>query len=315
MKSIRLFLICILFFSPFFVSAKVEQFVDGSQFSGLNCETYTSLKLKRAVKYCVHRTRPDLVPLKGEPVIYFFHGINGGAASWVDNGYAEAMEILSKEENFPSFTWVSFDTEAMSFFSDFQSRTNGTQAYETWFISEFIPFIENRFSLCDQRACRMTAGVSMGGFGALKTAMRHPDLFSASAANSPALAPFNAYESFDRWNQFFSRHPVGPVRGQLLLAQVKRVFPSFEVFDQNEVAILTEKLKNQSQFPKLYFDVGGKDYFGFQEGYFRFRDALLQNEISHTAEYFPDGSHELFWERRWWLIRWVRDQVLTIENQ
>lgn len=272
------------------------------------CHSYSSDRLNQTLRYCVFRSRPDLEPVSGEPALFFFHGIGGGAASWTENGYQEAMEILSVEESFPPFTVVSFDTNSTSFFADANGLSEGAGAYESWFVKDFVPFVTQKFDLCSTKECRGVAGVSMGGLGALKTALRHSGLFSFAAANSPALVPFNAWKSDADWNSYFSRHEVGIFRGRVLLERARRVFQSWDQSNWNDPTWLIENFGDLNSIPALYFDVGGRDYFGFQEGFFRFKQSLEARGITYASYYEPNGGHELFWDRRWWLLRFVRER-------
>jgi S-formylglutathione hydrolase FrmB len=143
----------------------------------VSCTSYQSPMLEKKVGYCIQRSRPDLAPQAGEPVIYFMHGLWGGAGSWKGNGYGEALEVLSARENYPAFTVVSFDTTGTSFFSDPERVHPGRGSFESWLVQEFMPRIEANQNLCSKRECRAIAGISMGGLGALKTSLRYPDLF------------------------------------------------------------------------------------------------------------------------------------------
>jgi len=267
--------------------------------------------LGHEVNYCLHRTLPEQPAQPGEPVVYFMHGVNGSSKSWMDNGYAEVIEILTKEERFPAMTFVSFDTEGMSFFSDVGGPGPGRRGYETWFVTEFLPFVEKTWNLCAKRECRGIAGLSMGGGGALKTALRHPDLFRVAAANSAALMPFNIHENDFSWLAYFSRHQVGPLQGMVMLNDVRRVLPTEEIADDNDPSVLVDRMADASALPQLYFDVGGKDYFGFHEGFFRLKGVLEKKKLPFTSVFIPEGTHDVFWDRRWWLIRFVRDQFLV----
>ncbi|MEK6580558.1 MAG: alpha/beta hydrolase-fold protein [Bdellovibrionota bacterium] len=283
--------------------------------NGPRCESYKSEFLNRNVRYCIQRSRPNFHRISKEPVVYFFHGINGGAKSWTDNGYAEALDQMAEPESFPPITFVSFDTSALSMFSDYGGQQQGENAYETWFITEFIPMIEAKLDLCRSRNCRFTAGVSMGGYGALKMALRHSDLFSAAAANSPSLFPFSLWEPNGAWISYFSRHEVGSVRGMALLFEVRNIFQNTASADQNDPDWLARSFWNTSQFPLLYFDVGGKDYFGFDEGFFRFKSSLEKKGVHFESTFVPDGTHELFWQRRYDLLRFFKFRILNANRR
>jgi len=274
------------------------------------CQNHYSRIRGKDVRFCVQRSRPELPAEIGEPVVYFFHGITGNADSWKGNGYAEALDILGPEENMPPFTVVSFDTSATSFFSDRNEEKAGSRAYETWFVREFMPYIEKTYQVCAERRCRGTGGLSMGGYGALKTAIKYKELFSFAGVNSAAVSPFNVWNGLPEWNEYFGRHPVGPWRGHALLQEIRGVFRNKEQYDRNDPVLLLEAIKNEEEAPRLYLDVGGKDYFGFQEGYFRLTKVLDERRWAYDSFFDPHGGHDIVQDRRWWLIRFFRDQVL-----
>jgi len=57
--------------------------------------------------------------------------------------------------------------------------------YSDFFIREFIPYIESHYSIRRERSARAISGFSMGGYGALRFAFAHPELFSSSARRVP----------------------------------------------------------------------------------------------------------------------------------
>lgn len=276
-----------------------------SQFKGLNCTHYDSSFLGRAVPYCVHRSHSELGRRKGDKIVYFFHGMNGSAKHWESTGYAEVLNTLSQEPNFPQTTFVSFDTEGMSFFSDHKDKTEGGKAYESWLIEEFMPYIETELETCTTRECRATVGLSMGGFGALKIALRNATLFSAAAANCPALAPMNIYDEYVKWKAYFNRHPIGSFKGGFMLQMIKGVFSNWDSFEDNDPSTLVKDISDK-EMPALYFDAGGKDYYGFQEGFERMKKVLNSKNAKYLAHFEPNMGHEISTKTRWDAMRFLR---------
>lgn len=256
-----------------------------------SCDYQDSAILGHRVKWCAERSRPDIAPEAGEPVVYFMHGIFGGARNWVSDGYSAALDKM-RIAKVPAVTFVSFDTSAMSFFSDEGDRHWGPGAYETWLIEEFMPYIEGRFNLCHERDCRALAGVSMGGYGALKTALRHPKLFGHVAVNSPALGPFGLFESDRAWWNYFNEHSIGGVRGMPLLYQLRRVQPTPQVAEANDPIWLAAHLRHRSDMPALYLDVGDHDDFGFEVGFARFNAILDSRGLRHES-HLVSGNHSV----------------------
>jgi S-formylglutathione hydrolase FrmB len=261
------------------------------------CTSYNSPMLGKSVNYCIDRTTPDVPAEEGEPVAYFMHGTNGNATTWTKNDYASALEKLRNSgEVLPPMTFVSFDTSAYSFFSDHYK--NGVlvenQAYETWFITEFVPYIESIYGVCDQRECRAMIGESMGGFGAFKTTLRHIDMFSAIAVNSPALPPFSVRAPLAKWELFFSHHLIGPIEGFLLIEIVRKLFPTEAIWDQNDPIQLTENYDSPYPYPALYFDMGGWDTYGFNVGYHILKSKLDAQNIPYETNYDPHAGHDMW---------------------
>jgi S-formylglutathione hydrolase FrmB len=66
-------------------------------------------------------------------------------------------------------------------YSDWKGETDGHFApqWETYHITQLVPFIDANFNTIKNRSGRAIAGASMGGFGALKYAGRFPGVFSA----------------------------------------------------------------------------------------------------------------------------------------
>jgi S-formylglutathione hydrolase FrmB len=63
----------------------------------------------------------------------------------------------------------------------------GPPMYETYVIRQLIPLIDARYRTIADRSERAVFGISMGGYGAMMVAARHPDLFAAAATLSGAV--------------------------------------------------------------------------------------------------------------------------------
>ncbi|MEQ1875065.1 MAG: alpha/beta hydrolase-fold protein [Bdellovibrionia bacterium] len=274
------------------------------------CDSYNSPMLEKNVRFCTQRSRPASKQKAGEPVVYVMHGVFGNALGWVGGGYAEALDLLGANEKVPPFTIVSFDTSGTSFFSDVGTEHAGTASYETWFITEFIPYIESTRNLCRERSCRSLVGISMGGYGALKTGLKYPDLFHAVAARSPALIDMNPYDSLKSWKEYFARHPISVAHGMALLFRARSIFTSREYFERNNPFKLVREIPAE-KIPELYIDVGGRDFYGFQEGFFKFMRELAERGKKVTSTYLDAGSHDMDMERRWAVLDFVSKNLIS----
>jgi len=115
------------------------------------------------------------------PVTYYVAGTNSNQTTFrtAYNG-----EVLTKD--FSSI--VVMPSGEAGYWSDwFNSGSEGPPKYESFVISELIPLIDAQFRTNPVRSQRAIMGESMGGYGALMLAARHPDKFVAAASLSGAV--------------------------------------------------------------------------------------------------------------------------------
>jgi S-formylglutathione hydrolase FrmB len=119
------------------------------------------------------------------PVLFLLHG--GGADSdqsnWTDRGLAEALT-----DGLPLIV-VMPDGGKGGWYSDWlrPDSAEGPQRWEQYHVGELLPFVRSHLGTRTDRAGTAIAGLSMGGFGAVHYAARHPDLFGFAAAFSGAV--------------------------------------------------------------------------------------------------------------------------------
>src|SRR3954453_9733178 len=120
------------------------------------------------------------------PVLYLLHGCSDDWRWWSDKGGAEA-----ESAPYPVIV-VMPDASAQNtsggwyadWFSDGSFRD---PRWESYHVGELIPWVDSHLQTVAARSGRAIAGLSMGGFGAMTYASRHPDLFAAAAAFSGAV--------------------------------------------------------------------------------------------------------------------------------
>ena len=120
------------------------------------------------------------------PVVYFLHGLFNDDTSWAVDRYGSLppqIEQMMVEKRVPEFLMVHPQGQN-SFYTD---SADGTRPFEKYLGEDLIREIESNFRAKRDRKNRAIGGTSMGGFGALKLAMKHPDLFSSVLAGSPIV--------------------------------------------------------------------------------------------------------------------------------
>lgn len=138
--------------------------------------TFYSAALQRTMPYRV------VLPAhynSGEklPVIYLLHGGGENFRNWTnDSDVAQCAApgiILVMPEGNSSY-YVN-------------SARNPQDRYEDYIVKDLIADVEQRFPAAGNRDRRAIVGVSMGGFGAIVLALKHPEIFGFAAGLSPAL--------------------------------------------------------------------------------------------------------------------------------
>ncbi|WP_320054786.1 alpha/beta hydrolase-fold protein [uncultured Acetobacteroides sp.] len=123
------------------------------------------------------------------PILYLLHGMSGVNTSWFDNEHAKevADQLIASGE---ACEMIIVSPNAGGNVSD--GAWNGYfdmpgWKYETFFYSEFLPFIEKTYRVIGDKQHRAIAGLSMGGGGATAYGQKHSDMFSSVYAMSALM--------------------------------------------------------------------------------------------------------------------------------
>jgi S-formylglutathione hydrolase FrmB len=157
---------------------------------------------------------------------------------------------------------------------------DGKVKYEDFLLQEFLPGIEARYRVSPGRENRGVSGVSMGGYGALHLAFRHPELFSAVSAHSPAL--------IGQIPAFAAPTPASGIRVRVL-GETFGSPPDPAFWDRNS-PLTTARTANLAGL-RIYFDCGDRDDFGFEAGAELLDKILTKRRIPHDAHIYP-GRHD-----------------------
>lgn len=212
------------------------------------------------------------------PVLYFLHGMFGNEREFERRGVAAAISRMRDEGKIGDFIIVSPAGE-----NSFYLNAKNGAAYEDAIIKDLIPFIEKNYRIIGTPATRSIQGISMGGWGALLLAFKHPEMFSSVTTHCAAL--FNELPHLsgtDRRSQFMLQI-IGKIFGDPPdEAFFRSVNPMF-VVEQNLTAIKKSGLK-------IYFDCGEQDKYQFQESNKLFDEKLTKLGLAHEFHLYP-GNH------------------------
>src|SRR5580698_8712091 len=157
----------------------------------IDCAALNSKILKQVVHYCVYLpasySAPVATPAKGPaalyPVLYFLHGLGDNEKTLFNSGGMTLLDDLHRQGKLGDFLIVEPEGRR----SFYINSADGSVRYSDFLIREFIPQIEVKYRIRPGREARAVSGISMGGYGALRLAFAHPEMFSAVSAQSAAL--------------------------------------------------------------------------------------------------------------------------------
>jgi S-formylglutathione hydrolase FrmB len=251
--------------------------------SRIDCDALNSQILKSPVHYCVYlpasydagaKTNPP----QRYPVLYFLHGLGDNERSLFNSGGWTLLDDLRGKNKIGEFL-IAAPEGGNTFYVN---SADGSMRYSDFFLQEFVPFIERKYRIENDRNHRAISGISMGGYGALRFAFSHPEMFSAVSAQSAALITESPQE-------LDTAARSGSPRGKLLAKVFGNPIDARQ-WKSNSPFELARK--NQTALRKLaiYFNCGQDDNYGFEKGAAALDEQLKQEGIRHVYRAYP-GDH------------------------
>jgi len=124
------------------------------------------------------------------PVVLLLHGIGDSARAWTTNqdGWPVTLEAFTADKDAIIVMPDGGQNDSAGWYSDWHNDGYfGAPAWESYHLGEMLELVDRMFPTRADRAGRVVAGLSMGGFGAMSYAARHPDLFAGAFSFSGAL--------------------------------------------------------------------------------------------------------------------------------
>jgi S-formylglutathione hydrolase FrmB len=243
----------------------------------VECNAISSKILGRPVHYCVvFPPSFDADKARTFPVLYFFHGLGDNEQFFVHSGAWNLIEDMRDKGKLKDFLIVTPAADA----SFYINARDGRERYEDFLLQEFFPYIEKHYRVAAGRVNRAVSGISMGGYGALYLASRHPERFSSVSAHSAAL--------IEKLPTFLAGAQPNSPRARVLGGAFGN--PPDPVFWQAHNPIAIARIANLAHL-NIYFDCGDQDDFGFQAGAIALDKVLTSRQIPHEFHIYP-GRHD-----------------------
>ncbi len=174
------------------------------------------------------------------PVLYLLHGLFGSFENWSELGGLEKsivdldlIVVMPEGED----GWYS-------------NGINDSDRYEDYIVNDLIEHCDQAYRTKNEKAFRAIAGNSMGGYGAVKFALKFPQLFELAYSSSGAFAvtKWSEDQQPSQWDEY--RDSVSKIFGM----------PNSRVRVENDLFELARDAE-AAKLPKFYFDCGSDDKF------------------------------------------------------
>ena len=201
------------------------------------------------------------------PVVLLLHGVYGSHWAWFFKGAAHrtAVELISAGRIRPMLL-VSPSDGLYQDGSGYLAHSGHN--YEAWITKDVLECIRTSFSYVDRNSSVFLAGLSMGGYGALRLGAKHPKIFHGVSAHS-AITNISEMKSFA-----FEPFPI-------------------EQIDPADMDLLHWMERNRSILPPLRFDCGIDD--PLLDGNRRLHTDLQKRRVPHQYFEFPGGHTWQYW--------------------
>ena len=212
------------------------------------------------------------------PVLYLLHGLSGHYSDWASRSnvadYAQQyrMIVVTPEGNDGWYT----DNAAVA-----------TDKYESYILQELIPDVQQRYRTIEARYGRSIAGLSMGGYGAIKFGLKSPQTFAFAASMSGAFAITRIPEK--------DLNQLGPI-----LMKLYGPFGS-DTRKANDIFDIVENLTvpRIAALPYFYFDCGTED--PLPTVFTSNRDLaklMVDKKIQHEFRQLPGDHSWAYWDQQ-----------------
>ena len=212
------------------------------------------------------------------PVLYLLHGLFGHYSDWITKtniaDYAAQYRII-----------VVMPEGNNGWYTD--SATVPSDKYESYILKELIPEVQKRYRTIETRYGRGIAGLSMGGYGALRFGLKSPDMFVFAASMSGALAA-PEWTDDDLKSLPPIRDSVFSVFGNIG-SDTRKTNDIFEIIR----ALPASRINS---LPYIYLDCGTEDFLITNNQ--QFAGLLREKRIPHEYRELPGDHNWAYWDQQ-----------------
>lgn len=203
-------------------------------------------------------------------VVYLLHGYGGDQGDWFT--YSRVAEEAARL----GLVVVTPDGANSWYVNSPIGR------WEDYIVTDLVQEVERRWPVAKGRDARAIAGLSMGGYGAVRIGLRHPDRFALAASMSGAL-------DITRFRSVFNPRGELPDVFEIFGPDDSRTRGDNDVYQLAGTA-------TASALPYLYVDCGVDDpWFAINR---EFASILRARALPHEFHEEPGSHNWAYWDRQ-----------------
>ncbi|MDP8244895.1 MAG: alpha/beta hydrolase-fold protein [Candidatus Hinthialibacter antarcticus] len=237
--------------------------------AGLDFLTVKSPALQSRADVCVYESA-SLKNHSSAPITILLHGVYGSCWSWALSGGAHVALESMIEDGLAAPMLLVMPSDGL--WGDGSGYVDhGEKNFERWIVEDVIALIRQTYSCVDERSPVSIAGLSMGGFGALRLGAKYPDVFNA-------FYGFSSITDFDQLRLF-----------------VEEPLETYNLKNRDDASVFEWMKTNKDRLPPFGFNCGVDDeLIEFNR---KLHKDLLDLNINHEYNEYRGGHTWEYWHK------------------
>lgn len=213
---------------------------------------------------------PDINSIQAVPVIILLHGVYGSAWSWAygTGVHLQTMNMIDRGEIPPVI--IAMPSDGLWGDGSAYLPHNGYH-FEKWIAEDVVDVVAENISGAGKDSPLFIAGLSMGGFGALRIGAKYGQKFSGICAHS-------SITSLEQMKLF-----------------VEEGIDNYTQEDQIDEDVLSTFQQYREHLPPIRFDCGTSDVLIDNNRELHW--LMHQQDMPHVYEEYPGGHEWPYWEK------------------
>lgn len=225
------------------------------------------------------------------PVLYLLHGLTGHYSDW-----AARTKVADYASEYPMIVVMPEGNDG--WYTD--SAVVSTDKYESYILQELLPDVQQRYRTIEARYGRSIAGLSMGGYGAIKFGLKSPHtfVFAASMSGAFGVTRFSEKDVPTLWRD--SLKLFGPVGSDT--RKTNDLFEIIQAFSPTRIQSL----------PYFYFDCGTEDstlIFPYNR---ELAVLMYDKKIPHEYRELPGDHSWGYWDKQVQVVLRIASQKMRL---